>query len=50
MTEVTTLRPPAADLRAELARHLEEHGLTLARAARGIGMSAPAVSSWIHHH
>ena len=34
--------------RARLRAHLDEHGLTVAQAARGIGMSAPAVSSWLN--
>ena len=34
-------------IRARMRGHLETRGISLAEAARGIGMSAPAVSSWL---
>ena len=34
-------------IRARLREHIEAGGISLADAARGIGMSAPAVSSWL---
>ena len=34
-------------LRDSMRAHLETEGLSIAEAARGIGMSAPAISSWL---
>ncbi len=34
-------------LRAKLRAHIEHRGLSVNEAARGIGMSAPAISSWL---
>ena len=47
MTDATTTDDSAHRLRERMRAHLEQEGLSINEAARGIGMSAPAVSSFL---
>lgn len=47
ITPIDAARSGGPDLRRELRDHLDAEGISIAEAANGIGMSAPAVSAWL---
>ena len=47
VTPIDAARGGGPDLRRELREHLDAEGVSIAEAASGIGMSAPAVSAWL---